>query len=395
VASPPEYEGALAARAWQGLGGLVEQRVIWEELLRAARVDPLCNSFDWTLAYARAFVPEADVLGWTFSTSSGQPCALVALRREPARGRLALRRALFLADGSFDSDYLEPLVLPGAERALAAALLEQAARIPGIEALVLAGVPERSPFLAAMRAELERRGLPRREQAVACLAAPLPADFERYLAGLKPRMRTKVRSVLRSALERGARLSWCTSAPELDQRLEELFRLHGLRWRALGRPGSFEDPRRRGFYRDLAGLLLERGQLRFARLEREGRTLACQFGALVAGTYYQLQEGYDPELEEERVGTALRALALERLMGEGARSYDFMAGDSRHKRDWGGELRACTTLACALPRWRARFAYGARELVDRWRRRTLEEEGRKGLPDGLEEPGNGRPLDRP
>jgi CelD/BcsL family acetyltransferase involved in cellulose biosynthesis len=395
VASRPENEVPLAARAWQGLAGLVEQRRTWEELRRATRVDPLCNSFDWTLAYARAFVPEADVLGWTFSAPSGEPCALVALRREPARGRLALRRALFLADGSFDSDYLEPLVLPGQERALAAALLDSAAHLARIEALVLAGLPAGSAFLQALRAELERRGLPRREQALACLAAPLPADFERYLAGLKPRTRTKVRSALRAARESGAQLAWCASSAELDPRLDELFRLHGLRWRAAGRPGSFDDPRRRAFYRDLGRALLERGELRFARLERAGRTLACQFGALVAGTYYQLQEGYDPELEQERVGTALRALALERLVGEGARSYDFMAGDSRHKRDWGGELRACTTLACALPRWRARFAYGARELVDRWRGRTPEEEGRKGLPDGLEQPGNGRPLGRP
>jgi hypothetical protein len=49
------------------------------------------------------------------------------------------------------------------------------------------------------------------------------------------------------------------------------------------------------------------------------------------------------------------------------RAYDFMAGDARHKRDWGGLDRPCTTIAFPLPKWRARLAYGLRERVESWR----------------------------
>ncbi len=366
---------ALVAREWRGLEGLRRHESLWNELVNASGVDPLCNSFHWTLAYARAHAADADVFGWVFATSQGDPVALCALRREPPRGRWALRRALFLADGSFDSDYLEPLVRPGFEHALAAALLDAAARERKLEVLVLAGMPGRSPFLPALRAELEARGEPRREHAVECLAAALPGGFTEYVAGLKPRMRTKVRSALRAAEESGACFEWCESAGELEGHLQELYRLHELRWRGAGHAGSFVDPARRAFYGELARLLLARGELRFARLERAGRPLAYQIGARVADTYYQLQEGFDPDLGGERVGTALRALAIEGLLAEGVRTYDFMAGDSRHKRDWGGELRPCTTLACPLPRWRARAAHGARALVDRWRR-ARERKGR-------------------
>jgi CelD/BcsL family acetyltransferase involved in cellulose biosynthesis len=363
-------ESRLEARPWRGLAGLSALAPAWDALAREAALDPLCNSHAGTEAYARAFVDERDVLGWTFE-ERGEPAALLALRREPARGRLALRRAVFAADGTFDSDYLEPPIRPGLERAVAHALFDAARGARGIEALVFAGMPERSRFLAALRDELATRGLPRREHAVACLAAPLPATFESHLARLKPRMRSKVRSAIRAAEQRGAHLAWCRHEDELEPWLEELFRLHELRWQATGRSGSFAEPRRRAFYRSFARAALARGELCFARLEEGegGAVSATQLGVRAGERYYQIQEGFDPAREDLRVGTALRALALSELIEHGVRAYDFMAGDSRHKRDWGGEPRPCTTIAFPLPRWRARLAYGLRERVERWRPR--------------------------
>jgi CelD/BcsL family acetyltransferase involved in cellulose biosynthesis len=355
----------LEARAWQGHAGLAALAQDWHELARVARVDPLCNSHAWTLAHARAFTSDADLFGWTLADERGGLAAILALRAEPPRGKLALRRALLAADGTFDSDYLEPLVRPGYERAAARALLEALSQRRETQALVLAGVPSASPFLAALRAELDERKLPRRERAVTCLAAPLAADLETTVAALEPRMRTKVRAAIRAAEEGGALFAWCERADELERHLAGLYRLHELRWQSAGRPGSFGDPRRRAFYAELVRALHEQGALRFARLDHAGHAVAYQLGARCAGAYYQIQEGFDPAAEAVRAATALRALALERLIAEGVSSYDFMAGDSRHKRDWGGIERPCTTLAFALPRWRARLAYGVRSLLDR------------------------------
>ena len=365
----------LDARPWRGTSALSALAPAWEGLLRAAPLDPLCNSHAWSEAYAHAFAAEHDVFGWSFE-HQGEPAGILALRREPSRGLLALRRALFVADGTFDSDYLEPPIRPGLERAVARQLFDLARDERGLEALVLSGMPEDSPFLAALRAELELRGLPYREHAVTCLAAPLADSFECQLAGLKPRMRSKVRSALRAAEERGARLSWCRRRDELEPWLAELFRLHELRWRAEGRAGSFADPRRRAFYLAFASAALERNELCFARLDEDGEVSAIQIGVCVGERYYQIQEGFDPAREDQRVGTALRALALAELITRGVRVYDFMAGESRHKREWGGEDHPCTTIAFPLLRWRARVAFAVREHVERWRpRRVNTEEG--------------------
>ncbi|NOT31756.1 MAG: GNAT family N-acetyltransferase [Planctomycetes bacterium] len=146
-------------------------------------------------------------------------------------------------------------------------------------------------------------------------------------------MRSKVRSALRAAEQRGAKLAWCAREVGVE-----------------------------------SAPALARGELCCARLlEPDGAVSATQLGQRIGACYYQIQEGFDPAREDERVGTALRGLAVAELIVRGVRTYDFMAGDSQHKRDWGGAPRPCTTLAFPLPKWRARLAYGLRARVERWR----------------------------
>jgi len=363
--TPPAHESAgLRAEAWEGLEGLHAQREAWNELVRCAEVDPLGNDFDWVFAHISAFGDPREVFGWTLTDDGGRPIAILNFRCEPRRGLFALTRALITQDGTFDSEYLDVIVRPGFELASMERMLELLSSKRGVDCVVLTGVPDSSPSLAALRRLLEERKLPRRERVFPACAAPLPETFEDFLKARKKRIRSKIRSAMRRAEEAGAELIWSTEPETLAQELESLFELHQQRWLAAGKPGSFAGPERREFYKRLAPDLLGKGQLAFARLEREGQTVACQFGATIDGTYYQIQEGFDPEQADLRVGTALRGLMIAELIQQGVRSYDFMAGIGRHKTDWGADPRPCTTVAFALPRLRARLAYRLREYLD-------------------------------
>ncbi len=355
----------LALRPWRGLDGLRATLPEASAVFNASGLDALCNDPSWTLAYAEAFVPPESAFGWIASTRDGSAVGFLAFRLEPTRGRFALPRALLLADGTFDSEYLDLPIRPGFEEAVVSAMFDGLALMDGIEAVVLTGLPNDSRVLPALRHALRSRTLPCRERSISALAASLPASFEAYVDGLKPRMRSKVRQALRAAEEAGARFAWCADPQSLETHLEGLYDLHARRWQVEGRPSSFDDPRRRAFYSRITPEALARRELRFARLEHGGRALAYQFGIVKGATYYQIQEGFDPASEELRAPTALRALTIRALITEGVRSYDFMEGDSRHKHDWGGEPRPCTTIAFALPRWRARIAYGLRAWLDR------------------------------
>lgn len=349
----------LETAALSGLDAFVDQSEAWSRLVRDAGIDPLCNGPAWVASYVRSFAKPGSVFGWSFR-HAGEVVGLVALRREDARGALGVRRAMLAQDGSFDSDYLDLAVRPDARAAVLERLIEVLGSARGVHALLLSCVPDESPTLELVRAELGRRSLPRKEVAVGCAALDLPDDFEAYVGGLKKRMRSKVRSLVRNAEAAGGELRWCDRADELDAHLERMFALHQARWQAADEPGSFDDPRRCAFFRSLAHTLLTRDELRFARLEIGGEAVAYQYGAQVGGTYYQLQEGYDPAHEELRVGNALRALMLRDLIASGTRRYDFLAGLSKHKTDWGGVERSCTSVAFALPGVRARIAYGLR-----------------------------------
>lgn len=375
----PAASAPLAFEPWQGHAGLRASLPFWRETLAACALDPLCNAPEWVLAHAEAWAPDATVFGWRVRDAAGAPAAFLAFRREPARGRFALRRALLVADGTFDSDYVDLPIRPGLERAVLAGALDALSATRGVDAMVVSGVLAGSPVLAALRALVAERSLPARTATVECASAPLTDAFESYVATLPKRMRSKVRQAVRVAEEEGARLSWCDDPATLGEHLEGLFRLHAMRWREAGHAGAFAAPERRRFYEAFARAALTNAGagtlsasaplLRFSRLELGGRPVAYQLGALCGDRYYQMQEGFDTDAGEARVGIALRALSIRALIEEGVRWYDFMAGTSRHKSDWGGQPRDCATLAFALPNVRARLAYGARALVDRWRER--------------------------
>jgi CelD/BcsL family acetyltransferase involved in cellulose biosynthesis len=361
---------SLDVRDWQGIEGLAAQRDAWLALVEASGVDPLCNHPDWVLCHAHAFCEPSALFGFTLSDAAGEPVAVLPFRREPSRGAFALRRARLAPAGTFDSDYLDLPVRPGHERAVAHAALEALHRARGIDVAVLDCVPDDSPRLAALVAALGERDLPFRVHAEPCCTTSLPDSFEAFLGGLRSRMRSKVRSSIRKVEERGAELAWCDDPSELERGLVHLFDLHQRRWTASGEPGSFASDRRRAFYRSLSPALLAEGRLGFTQLHLDGRIVATQIGAFAGSTYYQLQEGYDPELADLRLGIALRGLTIRDLIERGTTRYDFMAGVTRGKTDWGAVPRPCTTLAFALPGLRARGAYGLRALVDRWRARS-------------------------
>lgn len=354
----------LTVRRHAGLEAVNTLSEDWERLLERSGGDPLCNGPRWTLSHARAFALPQDCFALTVHEGD-ELVAFTALKREPRRGRLALRRLQFLADGSFDSDYQDVVCLPDRESTVAAALLDALANERGADAVLLGMVRSDSPFLAALRRELDRRGLPLRASAEAAGTMDLPGDFEAYVGGLKKRMRSKLRQALRRAEE--ADLEWYTQGDDLEAWLDELWSLHTRRWNAAGRDGSFADQRRRAWYRDLVPIEAEAGTLALARLVRGGRTLAVQYGVLRGATYYQVQEGYDPELESERPGSQLRAAMLRELIARGVRRYDFMEGFTQHKSDWGAERIALVTLSFPLPRLLPRAVFAAKNALQRVR----------------------------
>src|SRR2546426_12171960 len=159
-----------------------------------------------------------------------------------------------------------------------------------------------------------------------CSSLPLPADYETYLTSLATKFRTTVRYRTNKLLKNfKVRLLRTGREEDLDGHLERFFEMHQGRWEAEGHPGSFYNPRKRAFYREIAEGFLRRGWLRFYHLEVDGMIRAAQFGFAFRGVLHSLQEAFDRHFRPRGVGgvgVVLRGMAIRESIVEGLESYE-------------------------------------------------------------------------
>lgn len=328
----------------------------WRALLSRSGAHPWFNSPDWLWDHQAAYGAPGEQSAALTVWSGAELVGLLALVREPGRQAWILRRARLLGDGSFDSDHLEPLLDPERRREAAAALVQGLGRARLAAYAILRTLPQASPGVQAFLGALEHSGRPlRREQRLAACAL-LPADFETYVGGLKPRMRSKLRQALRRAEERGLVHEQLAPGAALEPWLAQLFSLHQERWSAAGQPGAFADPRRVALYRSAFARLHAAGLARIDRLVGPQGPVAIQAGFDIDGAYHQLQEGYAPAQAADRPGIALRALAMRGALERGLSRYDFLGGYSGHKSDWGAQAVPLWSLTLPLSSWAGRLA---------------------------------------
>jgi CelD/BcsL family acetyltransferase involved in cellulose biosynthesis len=221
-------------------------------------------------------------------------------------------------------------------------------RHSGWDVLHVNDIPEKSPNINLFRTQLKRLRCAVDESEVPCAFVELPATWEEYLRMLKPRMRSKIRSLVRRAEDdKTLTFDMCASEDDLHHRLQSLFLLHNARWRAVGKPGVFESDAKTAFYAEMGRLFLERGWLKFYSLATDDGYVAHQYCFERNGTIFLLQEGYDTQYEQYPVGNVLRAHVMRDCIERGVSVYDFLGGVTRHKLSWGASTKKSCRIATA------------------------------------------------
>ena len=340
---------------WEELRSLQPE---WNALLATSSSDTLFLSWEWCEA-------------WWKHYGAGRPLHVLAAREGGDLIGIAplyvdaygsKRKALrLIGDGSHDSDYLDCFVRQGREREVMSSFVDSLAERQGQDwhELDFHGPHENSPTAVAISEIARQKGWQMASEAIACAVLPLARDWQGYLGTLKPRFRSKLRSSIRFFEQAGEVPRECGDAANISPWLETLFDLHTRRWQSDGAPGVFRDARKRAFYQDISRSALQQGWLAFHRLNWGERTLARQYGFLYRNRFLLLQEGYDPDFESLRPGIALRGLLVRNWQEAGVQEYDFLAGYSVAKQDWGVEKRSSVRLRI-VPQQRLQIApYGA------------------------------------
>ena len=202
-------------------------------------------------------------------------------------------------------------------------------------------------------------------EAEACPVTVLPLTWEAYVASLGKNMREQIKRYPKR-LEKEFRVEHeLAQTPEqVTTALDDLFRLHGKRWRARGQTGVLATPRRQKFHRLLCEKLRAHDQLRLWTLRCDGQAVCVLLSYFYEGRYSFFIGGFEPEMQRWSVGTCGFARVLRHAIEEGATEFDFLRGEEEYKYRYGAQNRAYVTLSKFAPTPRGKLL----------RRRVLLEE---------------------
>lgn len=205
----------------------------------------------------------------------------------------------------------------------------------------LAQIPAESPLIS-----LAQNSGWQISEAEKCPVLELPPTWEEYLKLLGKNMREQIRRYPRRLeKEFSVEYALAQSPAEIETALNDLFRLHGARWRARGQTGVLATPRRQQFHRALCQAFARRNWLRLWTLRCNGQAVCVLLNYFYNGKYYFFIGGFDPEYARWSVGVCLFSKIFQHAIGEGATHFDFLKGEEEYKYRYGAQNRDYKTIA--------------------------------------------------
>jgi len=293
----------------------------WKQLfLRCPDATPFQYP-EWLLCWMDAFVPR-HLVG--IEIREGERLVGFAPLLIYPRGD---ERVLAFAGGGV-SDYLGLLAEPGREAQVTDEVLWAMESVSGWNVLDLTDLP----FTAAVL-RYEPLTLRRRQHDV-CLVLPLPETQEELLHTFSRRQRANLRNA-RSRTEREGGAKIDLAQPDtLQESLDDLFRLHALRWNEAGETGVLSDERVQQFHRAVAPELLSAGILHLYRMRVNGHSVAAVYALFHRETVFCYLQGYDPKLAHLSPGTQLMFAVIKDAVRLGMKRFDFLRGKEAYKVHW-------------------------------------------------------------
>jgi CelD/BcsL family acetyltransferase involved in cellulose biosynthesis len=158
-----------------------------------------------------------------------------------------------------------------------------------------------------------------------------------YLDRLSANTRQQIRRARRLYEQRGAlSITRARDVGEALDMLDGLAALHQPYWIGRGYPGAFSYAFFIRFNRRLITAALPRGNVELCRIDCGTQPIGFLYNLVFRGHVYSYQSGFlyeaDPRLKP---GLVSHQSCIEMHLSEGARRYDFMAGDARYKSNLG------------------------------------------------------------
>ena len=287
---------------------------------------------------ALPFTAPAWLMPWWRQFAPG-PLFTLAVRKE---GRLVALAPGYVEDGALGrrilplgisiSDHLDILADADGEEALAGLASAALSRGRAWDSWELEELP---PAALAHRIPLPSGYVEKQGEQQTCPVLLIPQEAGALSQVLPRRKRQQLQLALNRCRRRGKVELERVSGPEALGALEELIRLHALRWQERGEGGVLAGQAVQAFHRSAVPKLDDAGLLRMYILVLAGRVAAAYYGFVHRGCASFYLAGFDPAYAFESPGTVLIAHAISEAISEGCREFDFLRGPEGYKYGWG------------------------------------------------------------
>jgi CelD/BcsL family acetyltransferase involved in cellulose biosynthesis len=303
---------------------------------------------------SNAFVtPEWVRAWWEHQGKSTSSLLIVAVRREDGALAGVMPLAIDTSSrphavrfaGAGLGDRFHPVASAEDEAAVAASTMA-ALQANGVarNMLMLEHVEPGRPWLDMLRDESPRRLAATERSQHELPYIPLEGlDWETFVSQRSSKFRTQIRRRERVLLREHDMKVHRATEETLDADLDELFRLHALRWEGRGE-SALTEADVQAMLRAFAASALRRGWLRLIILEAEGSAIAAFLGWRLSDSYVSYNTGFDPAWAKKSVGTVMTSVAIRDAIEEGAREFDFLLGTDPYKRSFTAEARPSVTV---------------------------------------------------
>jgi CelD/BcsL family acetyltransferase involved in cellulose biosynthesis len=323
----------------------------WNPLVQRTRFDNFFSTYEWQTTWWE-YLGQGDL--WILAFRRADTGALVGiaplyivLRTE---GPTAGKREVHFVGCIEVSDYLDLIVEPGWEAAVAADLLAWLASdaAPAWDILDLCNLPEESLTHHLLPTLTAAYGWP--TQVFQEDTAPqfkLPLHFDDYLQEqVDKKQRHEIRRKQRR-VEREAQVQFMMvdRTHALEAEVDDFVALQRA---SRADKADFMTPAMRRFFLGVARRMLDVDRLRLFFLTIDGEKAATLYAFEYGRRFWLYNSGYDPAAHAQfSPGWVLLAYAIQYAIAAGCREFDFMQGDEEYKYRFGAQdykvMRAIVT----------------------------------------------------
>jgi CelD/BcsL family acetyltransferase involved in cellulose biosynthesis len=347
----------------------------WGNLLENSDSNNIYLTWEWLHTWWAIFGKNCELALIEVREKGGNLIGIAPFKFSRRRVFAGKRKMEFIGNGSdITSEYLDIIVRRGYESAVREGLAKVLDALDEIATISLKPLVHNNDL---QNWAGEGWAFQKTSPYSTCPVFDLPPTWERFLATKSKNFRKKAKEyhrVCRRDLQ--LRLIRVEAAEELPARMNDLERLHKLRWQ--GRPASFSSNAYRQFHLDISRQFLARGWLRLFFLYDGDRPIGALYCYAYNNVYYYCQAGRDPAYNKYHLGYVMINLAIQEAIKEGARSFDMLTGEEAYKYHWANSRKTSVhLLACknSFAYWRYnveylidRLSYQHHKFRHRWRR---------------------------